>query len=92
MPPAPLLRRWRFVPRDQWPHDPQTRAEILQKWLPDTADCRQELVFIGQHIDFSLLTLELDACLLSDAEMALGEASWKQLNDPFGEWHEEAAA
>ena len=85
-------RWWRFVPRDQWPHDPQTRAEILQKWLPDTADCRQELVFIGQHIDFSLLTLELDACLLSDAEMALGEASWKQLNDPFGEWHEEAAA
>ncbi|MDY7582909.1 zinc metallochaperone GTPase ZigA [Pseudomonas sp. CCI3.1] len=85
-------RWWRFVPRDQWPHDPQTRAEILQKWLPDTADCRQELVFIGQHIDFSLLTLELDACLLSDAEMALGEASWKQLNDPFGEWHEEVAA
>jgi G3E family GTPase len=85
-------RWWRFVPRDQWPHDPQTRAEILQKWLPDTADCRQELVFIGQHIDFSLLTLELDACLLSDAEMASGEASWKQLNDPFGEWHEEVAA
>ena len=85
-------RWWRFVPRDQWPHDPQTRAEILQKWLPDTADCRQELVFIGQHIDFSLLTLELDACLLSDAEMALGEVSWKQLNDPFGEWHEEVAA
>lgn len=85
-------RWWRFVPHDQWPHDPQTRAEILQKWLPDTADCRQELVFIGQHIDFSLLTLELDACLLSDAEMALGEASWKQLNDPFGEWHEEVAA
>ena len=85
-------RWWRFVPREQWPQDPQTRAEILQKWLPDTADCRQELVFIGQHIDFSLLTLELDACLLSDAEMALGEASWKQLNDPFGEWHEEVAA
>ena len=85
-------RWWRFVPRDQWPQEPQAKAEILQKWLPDTADCRQELVFIGQHIDFSLLADELDACLLTDAEMALGEAGWKLLNDPFGDWHEEVAA
>ncbi len=85
-------RWWRFVPSDQWPQDPETRAEILQKWQPDTADCRQELVFIGQHIDFSLLAHELDACLLSDAEMELGEASWKRLNDPFGDWYEEVAA
>ena len=85
-------RWWRFVPRDQWPQEPQTKAEILHKWLPETADCRQELVFIGQHIDFSLLADELDACLLTDAEMALGEARWKLLNDPFGDWHEEVAA
>ena len=85
-------RWWRFVPRDQWPQEPQAKAEILQKWLPDTGDCRQELVFIGQHIDFARLTAELDACLLNDAEMALGEASWKLLSDPFGDWYEEVAA
>jgi len=84
-------RWWRFVPRDQWPQDAQTKAEILQKWLPDTADCRQELVFIGQHIDFALLTAELDACLLDDQEMSLGIEQWKQLKDPFGQWHEEVA-
>lgn len=82
-------RWWRFVPRDQWPQDAQTKAEILQKWLPDTADCRQELVFIGQHIDFALLSAELDACLLDDQEMSLGIEQWKQLKDPFGQWHEE---
>jgi len=27
-------RWWRFVPRDQWPQDPDTKAEILKKWLP----------------------------------------------------------
>ena len=84
-------RWWRFVPRDQWPQDAQAKAEILQKWLPDTADCRQELVFIGQHIDFALLTAELDACLLDDQEMSLGVEQWKQLKDPFGQWHEEVA-
>ncbi len=84
-------RWWRFVPRDQWPHDAQAKAEILQKWLPDTADCRQELVFIGQHIDFALLTAELDACLLDEQEMSLGVEQWKQLKDPFGQWHEEVA-
>ena len=84
-------RWWRFVPRDQWPQDAQTKAEILQKWLPDTADCRQELVFIGQHIDFALLSAELDACLLDDQEMSLGIEQWKQLKDPFGQWHEEVA-
>lgn len=84
-------RWWRFVPRDQWPQDAQAKAEILKKWLPDTADCRQELVFIGQHIDFALLTAELDACLLDDQEMSLGIEQWKQLKDPFGQWHEEVA-
>lgn len=85
-------RWWRFVPREQWPQDPEAKAEILQKWLPDTADCRQELVFIGQHIDFTQLTSELDACLLNEDEMALGAVGWSQLNDPFGDWHEEVTA
>ena len=84
-------RWWRFMPRDQWPHDVEAKAEILQKWLPETGDCRQELVFIGQHIDFDVLKDELNACLLSDEEMALGTNAWQLLNDPFGEWQEEVA-
>lgn len=85
-------RWWRFVARDEWPQDLDAKAEILQKWLPETGDCRQELVFIGQHIDFNRLKIELDACLLTDAEMTLGVEGWALLNDPFGEWHDEVAA
>lgn len=85
-------RWWRFVPKSQWPQDEESSAAILKNWLPATGDCRQELVFIGQNIDFTQLTAELDACLLSDAEMALGVDSWRLLPDPFGPWHDEAAA
>ncbi len=85
-------RWWRFVPKNQWPQDEQSTAAIMKNWLAATGDCRQELVFIGQDIDFSQLTAELDACLLTDAEMALGVESWRLLPDPFGPWHEEVAA
>ena len=47
---------------------------------PATGDCRQELVFIGQNIDFVQMRAELDACLLNDEEMALeiGRASCRE--------------
>lgn len=85
-------RWWRFVPKNQWPQDEESTAAIMKNWLAATGDCRQELVFIGQDIDFSQLTSELDACLLTDAEMALGVESWRLLPDPFGPWHDEVAA
>lgn len=63
-----------------------------KNWTAATGDCRQELVFIGQNIDFNLLTTELDDCLLSDEEMASGIEGWRLLPDPFGPWDEEEAA
>ncbi|MNF07593.1 putative metal chaperone YciC [compost metagenome] len=80
------------MPRQHWPQDEQSSAAILKNWAAEYGDCRQELVFIGQNIDFSRLNAELDACLLSDAEMAEGVDSWRQLPDPFGPWYEEEAA
>lgn len=85
-------RWWRFVPRAHWPQDEENISAIMQNWTSSTGDCRQELVFIGQHIDFALLNQELDNCLLSDAEMALGTDAWRLLPDPFGAWDEEEAA
>jgi len=85
-------RWWRFVPKNQWPQDEESTAFIMKNWLAGTGDCRQELVFIGQGIDFGQLTAELDACLLTNAEMALGMDAWRKFPDPFGPWHEEDAA
>ena len=84
-------RWWRFVPKDQWPQEEESTAGIMAHWTAATGDCRQELVFIGQNIDFAHLTDELDGCLLTDEEMALGVEGWQRLPDPFGPWHEEAA-
>ena len=84
-------RWWRSVPKAHWPAEGEGLEAIMANWDPQTGDCRQELVFIGQHIDFARLTRELDACLLTDAEMAGGVEAWQALPDPFGPWTEEAA-
>ena len=47
---------------------------------------KQELVLIGLDMDKDGLTSMLDACLLTDDELALGEEGWKQLSDPFSPW------
>jgi len=84
-------RWWRFVPKDQWPQDWEGKAAIMENWTEASGDCRQELVFIGQNIDFAQLSTELDECLLTDDEMALGVEGWRLFPDPFGPWYEEAA-
>jgi hypothetical protein len=55
-------------------------------WQDDVGDCRQELVFIGQHLDIAQLHAELDACLLDDHEMQAGESVWMTWPDPFAPW------
>lgn len=80
-------RWWRFVPKAQWPQDDDSLGYIMRHWSAEAGDCRQELVFIGQDIDFEQLHAELDACLLDDAEMAEGAEAWQRLPDPFGDWH-----
>ena len=85
-------RWWRSVPKEQWPQDEESTAAIMANWTAAVGDCRQELVFIGQNIDFAQLTAELDSCLLTDEEMALGAEGWQAWPDPFGPWYEEVAA
>lgn len=83
-------RWWRFVPREHWPQDTTELQGVLRHWREDSGDCRQELVFIGQNLDFARLFGELDHCLLDDDEMAAGTTGWKRLPDPFEPWEASA--
>ncbi|WP_263262360.1 zinc metallochaperone GTPase ZigA [Pseudomonas sp. RIT-PI-S] len=74
---------WTAVAPQQWPEDPQQRAEILAQWDPTVGDARQELVLIGIDMDRQGLEAMLDGCLLTDSEMKAGPQVWAAMADPF---------
>ncbi len=77
---------WRALPESDWPQDEETREQIMEKWVEPFGDMRQELVFIGQHLDKAEIIRQLDACLLSEEQMAEGIDNWMAMADPFPEW------
>ncbi|TDB95498.1 GTP-binding protein, partial [Micromonospora fluostatini] len=70
----------------QWPQDPDERAELEGRWHPVFGDRQQELVLIGVGLDGEGLRAALTTCLLTDAEIAVGESGWRDLPDPFPAW------
>ena len=44
------------------------------------------MVFIGAGMDEAALRRQLDACLLTGAEMRGGPRAWARLPDPFPAW------
>lgn len=77
---------WAAVPRSVWPEEGPGRDIIDRAWVEPYGDCRQEIVFIGSDLDEDAIRADLDACLLTDHELALGERGWTTLPDPFPAW------
>jgi G3E family GTPase len=71
--------------------DDEMRDQLEAIWHPELGDRRQELVFIGQQLDREAIMAQLDACLLTEQEMALGMAQWSSLRDPFPAWSLESS-
>jgi len=84
---------WAALDASEWPDDDDSRAGIEADMTVDGqpapfGDRRQELVLIGQDLDRPALEALLDACLLTDAEMAAGPAAWASYPDPFPSWED----
>ena len=80
---------WAAAPSEHWPQDPQHRASIESEFDGEYGDRRQEIVFIGQHLEPEQTRAILDRCLLTATEMSAGPEVWKTFDDPFPQWFAE---
>ena len=85
------------IPREQWPKElvQEIEQDLLaaeqdptgyHTWDTVHGDRRTELVCIGRELDSEAAKAQLEACLLTDEEMAKGKESWLSLSDPFPSW------
>ncbi len=77
---------WAAVPKESWPESADALAVIKERSQGPFGDRQQELVLIGTQMDEAGLRAAFDACLLDDAEMALGTGTWRKFDDPFPTW------
>lgn len=74
---------WAAAPKDEWPEDDESIAEINAKLNGPHGDRHQELVFIGNAMEQARVIEILDRCLLTDAEFAAGPNVWQGYEDPL---------
>ncbi len=83
---------WAERPRSEWPvDDAEFRESVLKDWVEPFGDRAQLLVVIGVRMREADVRAELEACLLSDEELALGPAEWSLWPDALPEWREPSA-
>jgi len=73
-------------PKEEWPEDEESLRYIESIWKEPYGDRMQEIVFIGAGMYRDGIEAALNACLLTDGELALGPQGWKAFADPFAPW------
>ncbi|MBK8254457.1 MAG: GTP-binding protein [Polyangiaceae bacterium] len=69
---------WAATPEADWPLGPEQRARVKANWKEPFGDRRQELSFVMEDITPAELEQRLDACLLTDRDLANGLAVWEE--------------
>lgn len=78
-------RWWASTPPASWPGDREQWGEIFESWNEPWGDRCQSLTIIGAELDRGRTGCALEACLLTDQEMAMGPDVWATWEDPFAD-------
>jgi G3E family GTPase len=74
------------LPVERWTETSDERRFAADlSWDPYYGDRRTVLALIGLHLDHAAITALLNDCLLTDAELADGFDTWRNLPDPFAD-------
>jgi G3E family GTPase len=79
-----------WATRDQSVREAELPQRTRSEWKEPFGDRRQTFAIMALEVDRPTLQAQLDACLLTDAEMAEGPESWKNFADPFPSWSSHA--
>jgi G3E family GTPase len=75
-----------WATRDQSVREAEMPERTRNEWKEPFGDRRQTFAMMALDMDRPTLQAQLDACFLTDGEMADGPGSWKNFADPFPSW------
>jgi G3E family GTPase len=75
-----------WAARDQSFREAEMPERTRSEWTEPFGDRRQAFSMMALEVDRTSLQSQLDACLLTDQEMAEGPEGWKKFDDPFPSW------
>ncbi|MCT2585565.1 ribosome hibernation factor-recruiting GTPase MRF [Actinophytocola gossypii] len=68
----------------------ERRTKAALDWHPRFGDRTQELVILSHDASPAAISAALRDALLTDEELAAGEATWRTFSDPFDDWRADA--
>ena len=77
-----------MLPQDMWPEEGSEERDMLLRDFanPVVMDRRQELVFIGRHMNKTAITAALERCLVTRAEASSARPAGASIGGRIDEW------